>query len=344
MPRENFQPYIKNLRNRVDQYIEDATNGQANNDQTNNLLEECEKAFDACNLRYTEIKKNFVEFYRLYKTIQNENDLQQHISKIQKAVNDYEILGNSLELLDVFRKLDGSLNDETIKKMEPIRNEIISLRRMMITKLPRLKKLFDQSDRTLDEDESFDAEQYTELEKKAKTEFSKCIENGTIDSISIKKDKDGDNFCAEIKLETNNQNIKISEFLNNKFCTNNKITGFSLSNSTGKKIINGYVDDKGVRCYDLSTIAPYQMQFKWYIGEKECSITLTTNSVGSVIIEYKGSTELKDLQVNKDVNIKVGDNYLSFADIVQKIREQQVSSQLSQPASQNSRKSSISDQ
>lgn len=81
--------------------------------------------------------------------------------------------------------------------------------------------------------------EYSKLEEEAKTKFSKYIENDTIDGVSIGKYKDGD-LCAIIKLQDNNNenaSIKISEFLNSKFCTENNIAGFSILNGSQREVI-----------------------------------------------------------------------------------------------------------
>ncbi|NSM56501.1 hypothetical protein HET73_02870 [Wolbachia endosymbiont of Atemnus politus] len=111
------------------------------------------------------------------------------------------------------------------------------------------------------------ASQYCELEKKANAEFGKYIENGAIDSTLIAKTQSGD-LCATIKLKDNDNekvSIKISEFLNSKFCTENNIASFSILNSNKERVISGHVD-KGIRYYDLSTTAQYGIKFTWYIG------------------------------------------------------------------------------
>ncbi|MGL9759106.1 MAG: hypothetical protein ACR5LA_10165 [Wolbachia sp.] len=165
------------------------------------------------------------------------------------------------------------------------------------------------------------ARQKEELEKKSKEEFSKYIENGTIDGVLIQRYQNSDLLHATIKLQDNNTSIKISEFLNSKFCTENNIAGFSL-NDNQEKGISGYVDNK-VRHYNLSAIGQYGVQFDWYVDRKKCSITLSANSDGSIkIVGDKPADE--DLEKNKDVRIKVNGKYSSLADAV-------VSSKFSQP-------------
>ncbi|WP_264338212.1 hypothetical protein [Wolbachia endosymbiont (group A) of Cheilosia soror] len=181
--------------------------------------------------------------------------------------------------------------------------------------------------------------EYSKLEEEAKTKFSKCIENGTIDGVSIGRYENG-NLHAIITLQDNNNtSIKISEFLNSKFCTENNIAGFSILNSSQEEVIKGYRNDKRVRYYDLlGTTVQYGIQFNWYVGEEKRSITLSANSDGNIkIVGDKPADE--DLEKNKDVRIKVGDHYLSLASAVktckqnsQQRNENSASSKLNQPS------------
>ncbi|MDE5067170.1 hypothetical protein OZD63_03685 [Wolbachia endosymbiont of Drosophila leontia] len=164
--------------------------------------------------------------------------------------------------------------------------------------------------------------EYSKLEEEAKTKFSKYIENDTIDGVSIGKYKDGD-LCAIIKLQDNNNenaSIKISEFLNSKFFTENNIAGFSILNGSQREVIKGHIDDKRVRYYDLGTTAQYGIKFDWYVGEKKCSITLSANGDGSIKIVGDRPAD-GDLEKNKDVKIKVGDRCLSLANAVKTCKQ-----------------------
>ncbi|MFP3022680.1 MAG: hypothetical protein ACEY3K_07140 [Wolbachia sp.] len=159
--------------------------------------------------------------------------------------------------------------------------------------------------------------EYSKLGEEAKTEFGKYIENGAIDRVSIKEYERG-NLYATINLQDNdnkNTSIKISEFLNSKFCIDNKIVGFSILNSSQEEVIKGHIDGKRVRYYDLSTMTQYGIKFNWYVDGRECSITLSANSDGSIKIVGDKPTD-EDLEKNKDVKIKVGNAYLSLADAV----------------------------
>ncbi|WP_349967646.1 hypothetical protein [Wolbachia endosymbiont of Armadillidium arcangelii] len=179
-----------------------------------------------------------------------------------------------------------------------------------------------------------------ELEKKIEEEFSKCIESGTIDAVSITKYGDQNLLYATIKLKEDNKStdIKVSEFLNSDFCKKNNIVGFFLSNGDQKESINGHIY-KGVRYYYLGTTTQYKIKFNWYIDERECSITLSANSDGTIKI-VSDKPDNKDLEENKDVKIKVGNTYLSLADAVTTCKQNsqqsdEASSKLSQSSSAN---------
>ncbi|UIP93129.1 hypothetical protein JSQ73_002100 [Wolbachia endosymbiont of Anopheles demeilloni] len=175
-----------------------------------------------------------------------------------------------------------------------------------------------------------------ELEEKAKEELSKYIKNGTIDTVSIAKYSDQDLFYATIKLKDDNKNIdiKVSKFLNSKFCKENNIAGFFISNGSQEKIIHGKLDEKGVRCYYLGTTDQYGMKFNWYVGERECSITLSASDGSIKIVSNKPDD--KDLEKNKDVKIKIpGLGYLSLADAVKTCRQQEDPSSTVKQASAN---------
>ncbi len=179
-----------------------------------------------------------------------------------------------------------------------------------------------------------------ELEKKIEEEFSKCIESGTIDAVSITKYGDQNLLYATIKLKEDNKStdIKVSEFLNSDFCKKNNIVGFFLSNGDQKESINGHIY-KGVRYYYLGTTTQYKIKFNWYIDERECSITLSANSDGTIKI-VSDKPDNKDLEENKDVKIKVGNTYLSLADAVKTCKQNsqqsdEASSKLSQSSSAN---------
>lgn len=175
-----------------------------------------------------------------------------------------------------------------------------------------------------------------ELEKKAKAEFGKYIKNGTIDAVSIEKRKDQNSLYATIKLKDDNKNtdIRVSEFLNSEFCKENNIAGFLLSSGDQKELISGYIHE-GVRYYNLGTAAQYGIKFNWYVGERECSITLGANSDGSIRVIGDRPTD-KDLEENKDVKIKVpGLDYLTLADAVKTCRQQEDPSSTVKQASAN---------
>lgn len=175
-----------------------------------------------------------------------------------------------------------------------------------------------------------------ELEEKAKEEFGKYIENGTIDTVSIASYKNTNLLRTKIKLKDDNKStdIKVSEFLNSEFCKENNIASFSLSNGDQKEVVHGFVDENGVRCYSLGTAAQYGIKFNWYVDGKEFSITLGANSDGSIRVIGDRPTD-KDLEENKDVKIKAGNAYLSLTDAVKMCRQQEDPSSTVKQASAN---------
>lgn len=174
-----------------------------------------------------------------------------------------------------------------------------------------------------------------ELEKKAKEEFGKYIENGTIDAMSIKRDNNSDLLYTIIKLKEDNKStdIRVSEFLNSEFCKKNNIAGFLLSSGDQKEFISGEIHE-GIRYYYIGTTVQYGIKFNWYVDGKECSITLGANSDDSIRIISDRPTDA-DLEKNKDVKIKVGNAYLSLADAVKTCRQQEDPSSTVKQASAN---------
>ncbi|WP_264687178.1 MULTISPECIES: hypothetical protein [unclassified Wolbachia] len=174
-----------------------------------------------------------------------------------------------------------------------------------------------------------------ELEKKIEEKFRKYIENGTIDAVSIEK-YDNCSLCdAVINLKDNSKsiNIEISEFLNNDFRKKNNIHEIRILNGDQEEVVCGFVDKNGVRCYNLGTAAQYGIKFNWYIDEREFIIILSANSDGTIKIASDKPDD-KDLEENKDVRIKVGNDYLSLADAVKTCKQEknEESSKLSQPS------------
>lgn len=88
-----------------------------------------------------------------------------------------------------------------------------------------------------------------------------------------------------------------------------------------------------MRCYNLGTAAQYGIKFNWYIDEREFIIILSANSDGTIKIASDKPDD-KDLEENKDVRIKVGNDYLSLADAVKTCKQEknEASSKLSQPS------------
>lgn len=213
----------------------------------------------------------------------------------------------------------------SVNRSEEELNQITSLQKKMKEALEKMQQQSATSQKQ---------KEHSELEKKAKGEFSKYMD-GTIDGVSIEKYKDLDLFYAKITLKDDNKStdIKVSEFLNSDFCKKNKIVGFFISNGNQKEFISGEIHE-GIRYYYIGTTVQYGIKFNWYVDGRECSITLGANSNGSIKI-LDGKPSDKDLEENKDVKIKVDNAYLSLADAVKTCRQQEDPSGTVKQASAN---------
>ncbi|MGL9757413.1 MAG: hypothetical protein ACR5LA_00785 [Wolbachia sp.] len=234
----------------------------------------------------------------------------------------YQNLGSILEIVTLIKRLNEELEKAFISiNFNELNHDIESLQKKM---KEALEKTQQQS-----------AAKQEELEKKAKEEFGKYIENGTIDAMSIKRDSNLDLLYTIIKLKEDNKStdIKVSEFLNSDFCKKNNIAGFFISNGNQKEFISGEISD-GIRYYYIGTTDQYVIKFNWYIDGKECSITLGANSDGSIRIISDRPTDA-DLEKNKDVKIKVGNADLSLAEAVKTCEQKEDPSSIMNQASAN---------
>ncbi|WP_353280958.1 hypothetical protein [Wolbachia endosymbiont (group B) of Cyclophora punctaria] len=237
----------------------------------------------------------------------------------------YQNLESILKIVNIIKGLKTGVGQESAI---PNIDESV-----LICDIESLKKKMEEALEKTQQQQS--AARQKELEEKAKEEFGKYIKNGTIDAVSIEKRKDQNSLYATIKLKDDNKNtdIRVSEFLNSEFCKENNIAGFLLSSGDQKEPISGYIHE-GVRYYNLGTAAQYGIKFNWYVGERECSITLSASDGSIKIVSNKPDD--KDLEKNKDVKIKVPVlGYLSLADAVKTCRQQEDPSSTVKQASAN---------
>lgn len=197
----DFQSYIQDLKRDVDQYVENVKKGQASDDQENHLLEKCKSSFETCSLRYSQIKESFVGCYKVYKLYQRtrvDDDLDKFMEKAREVIKGYRILYEAFILLDVIKKLDDTLNDETIKKIAPLQNEITSLRSMMKAKMPELNGSLDESKITL-KSRDISADENISLQDKMKTKLKEKPQplQSTVTQDGISDDDDGPFFDAK---------------------------------------------------------------------------------------------------------------------------------------------------
>ncbi len=261
----------------------------------------------------------------IFSNISADWDSNQDSLSSEKIYIHYQNLGSILEIVTLIKGLKTGLNRAHVifDLDEPA----------LICDIESLQKKMKEALEKTQQQQS--AAKQEELEKKAKEEFGKYIKNGTIDAVSIAKRTDQNFLYATIKLKDDNKNtdIRVSEFLNSEFCKENNIAGFLLSSGDQKRPISGYIHE-GVRYYDLGTEAQYKIKFNWYVDGKECSITLGANSDCSIRIISDRPTD-KDLEENKDVKTKAGNDYLSLADAVKRCRQQEDPSSTVKQASAN---------
>lgn len=316
---------------------------------SDNLVNDIRESLELINNNHSEKEEIIKKLRYIYQLLTDEFDiieedcwdsLKHSLANSQSLSDKYNIkvaYENLKIVVEALRLLVGDNSD-----IEKIRNRAMLLQEKMqqqqdAAKQEELEKKAKEEKEALEKtQQQQSAAKQEELQKKAKEEFGKYIENGTIDTMSIKRDSNVDLLYTIIKLKEDNKStdIKVSEFLNSEFCKKNNIAGFSLSNGDQKEVVHGFVDENGVRCYSLGTAAQYGIKFNWYVDGKEFSITLGANSDDSIRIISDRPTDA-DLEKNKDVKIKVGNAYLSLADAVKTCRQQEDPSSTVKQASAN---------
>ncbi|HCE59726.1 MAG TPA: hypothetical protein DEQ74_02760 [Wolbachia sp.] len=130
---------------------------------------------------------------------------------------------------------------------------------------------------------------------------------------------------AQIKLDSDGAELKISEFLQGDFCKNSGISGFSTFHNDDKGGMHGFLSPNGVRNYTV-TDGSYDMTLDWVVGKEKCTITINISEDGVVVIDKDGEivedrNGLTDeqLKANKYVTI----NGLSLFDAINKGRNRE---------------------
>ncbi|WP_353282825.1 hypothetical protein [Wolbachia endosymbiont (group A) of Pogonocherus hispidulus] len=296
----------------------------------NNLVEDIKESQELVGKGHSQKEEIMKKLWNIYLRLEIECAIVQEdcLDSLKHSLANNELLSDKYSVKVAYKNLNIvvealKLRDDGNDGRRDKLNQAMSLQKKMKEALEKMQQQqLPQSTTNQGNDvnkypDDTNENEYCELEKKANAEFGKYIENGAIDRVSIKEYKNG-NLYATINLQDNdnkNTSIKISEFLNSKFCIDNKIVGFSILNSSQEEVIKGHIDGKRVRYYDLSTMTQYGIKFNWYVDGRECSITLSANSDGSIKIVGDKPTD-EDLEKNKDVKIKIGNAYLSLADAV----------------------------
>lgn len=130
---------------------------------------------------------------------------------------------------------------------------------------------------------------------------------------------------AQINLNSDGAELKISEFLQGDFCKDNGISGFSTFHNDDKSGMHGFLSPNGVRNYTV-TDGSYDMTLDWVVGGKKCTITINISKDGVVVIDENGvvmedSNGLTDEQLKANEYVTI--NGLSLFDAINKGRNRE---------------------
>lgn len=159
------------------------------------------------------------------------------------------------------------------------------------------------------------AERSSNLPNQIKAQLSKYITNN---GKSIIREVAVYGNYAQINLDSDGAEVKISEFFQDKVCKDNGISGFSILHNNKKGGMHVLFSSDGVRHYTV-TDGSYDMTLDWVVGGKECTITININKDGvvvvgkdGVIVEERNGLTDEQLKANKYVTI----NGLSLFDVI----------------------------
>ncbi|WP_341808748.1 hypothetical protein [Wolbachia endosymbiont (group E) of Neria commutata] len=151
-----------------------------------NMLEDIKKIVELAEGNHSqkevldELKALYKGIYAIFTSISIDWDAHKNTLSAEQINVSHENLELILKIITLIKKLDEKLSDKIISSDEIIApNEIASFQDKMKKKLEEMQKQ-QPSQNTANQDndgaQSVDAEEgYTELEKEAKIEFSKCV-------------------------------------------------------------------------------------------------------------------------------------------------------------------------
>ncbi|WP_264704009.1 hypothetical protein [Wolbachia endosymbiont (group A) of Volucella inflata] len=209
----------------------------------NNLVEDIKESLELIKKNHSQKEEIIRKLWNIYQLLTTEhaiieedcwNSLTHSLANNEPLSDKYNIkvaYKNLNIVVEALKLLDNG-NDGRRDTL----NQVVQLQKKMKEALEKMQQqqlpqgATSQGNDVNEHPDDANENEYCELEKKVNAEFGKYIENGVIDSVSITKTQSGNLYAAITLQDNNNENasIKISEFLNSKFCIDNKIVGCSI--------------------------------------------------------------------------------------------------------------------
>ncbi|WP_264331215.1 hypothetical protein [Wolbachia endosymbiont (group B) of Erebia ligea] len=170
---------------------------------SNNLVDDIKESLESIKNGHSEeeeIKKELLSICRLLKEERNiiEEDCW---DSLRHSLANSEPLSDKYNIEVAYENLNI-----VVQALNLLHNGQVNEREALDAALSLQTKMKEALEKTQQQQS---AARQKELEEKAKEEFGKYIENGTIDTVSIASDKNTNLLCTKIKLKDNNKNTDI---------------------------------------------------------------------------------------------------------------------------------------
>lgn len=158
---------------------------------------------------------------------------------------------------------------------------------------------------------NIDDEETKKFIQEAQKVIEGCIENGVIDGSIEIKGRRANAFTVRVALKDDKGSFSADKFFDSEFCKNSepKITAVTLYTTPDQiRGIRISKEEGKPKLYEIIN-GSYTIKFNWKVGKKDCSITMSINSDGTVVYSNlsKGLT-FNDLEENTAVNITIGED------------------------------------
>ncbi|MGY5878198.1 hypothetical protein [Wolbachia endosymbiont of Nasonia giraulti] len=170
---------------------------------SNNLVDDIKESLESIKNGHSEeeeIKKELLSICRLLKEERNiiEEDCW---DSLRHSLANSEPLSDKYNIEVAYENLNI-----VVQALNLLHNGQVNEREALDAALSLQTKMKEALEKTQQQQS---AARQKELEEKAKEEFGKYIENGTIDTVSIASDKNTNLLCTKIKLKDDNKNTDI---------------------------------------------------------------------------------------------------------------------------------------